>query len=164
MLDLNLVPHAVYKIQDAWYPRVQERYGVPLDSRHKWTKTDWEMFAAAASDDPATHKLFIDLLYRFIDDGKTDAPFTDLMESTTGDFPKQPEDPLIHFLARPVVGGHFSFLAKAKADKANAVREGEYRYGDENDVITGRHRKGEDGKRKSGSRSSGSQRAFQIEP
>ncbi|EST06759.1 protein of unknown function DUF1793 [Kalmanozyma brasiliensis GHG001] len=166
MLDLNLVPRAVYKIQDAWYPRVAEQYGVPLDSRHKWTKTDWEMFAAAASDDPATHKLFIELLYRFIDDGKTDAPFTDLMESTTGDFPKWPHDPLIHFLARPVVGGHFAFLAKMKADKANGVKEGAYRYGDENDVITGKPRPGKGGKdgemRKSKSTSSGSQRAFQI--
>ncbi|CCF48728.1 hypothetical protein NDA11_007682 [Ustilago hordei] len=177
LLNLNLVPHAVYKIQDGWYPRVQEKYGVPLDSRHKWTKTDWEMFAAAASDDPATHKLFIDLLYAFIRDGKTDAPFTDLMESTTGDFPKQPEDPLIHFLARPVVGGHFSFLAKAKADKANGIAEGAYRYGDENDVITGRNvtkPPGKDSKKqkpfqlsdltrkKSNKLSSGSQRAFQL--
>ncbi|SAM86279.1 probable glutaminase A [Ustilago bromivora] len=177
LLDLNLVPHAVYKIQDGWYPRVQEKYGVPLDSRHKWSKTDWEMFAAAASDDPATHKLFIDLLYAFIRDGKTDAPFTDLMESTTGDFPKQPEDPLIHFLARPVVGGHFSFLAKAKADKANGIAEGAYRYGDENDVITARNDTkppGKDSKKqkpfqlsdltskKSNKLSSGSQRAFQL--
>ncbi|CDU24620.1 probable glutaminase A [Sporisorium scitamineum] len=171
LLDLNLVPEAVYKIQDAWYPRVQEKYGVPLDSRHKWTKTDWEMFAAAASDDPATHALFIGLLYKFIEDGKTDAPFTDLMESTTGDFPKQPEDPLIHFLARPVVGGHFSFLAKAKADQANGVAKGGYRYGDENDVITQKPQqpgkggdKKPDRKKKSASVSSGSQRAFQIEP
>ena len=168
LLDLNLVPEAVYKIQDAWYPRVQEKYGVPLDSRHKWTKTDWEMFAAAASDNPATHKLFIELLYRFIKDGKTDAPFTDLMESTTGDFPKQPEDPLIHFLARPVVGGHFSFLAKAKADKANGVAQGGYKYGNENDVITNKPQpdkggnKKQGGKKKSASLSSGSQRAFQI--
>lgn len=169
LLDLNLVPEAVYKIQDAWYPRVQEKYGVPLDSRHKWAKTDWEMFAAAASDDPATHKLFIELLYAFIRDGKTDAPFTDLMESTTGDFPKQPEDPLIHFLARPVVGGHFSFLAKAKADTANGVSKGAYRYGNENDVITnstvphkGGKKEGADRKKKSALLSSGSQRAFQL--
>lgn len=181
MLDLNLVPEAVYKIQDAWYPRVQEKYGVPLDSRHKWTKTDWEMFAAAASDDPATHKLFIELLYKFIEDGKSDAPFTDLMESTTGDFPKQPEDPLIHFLARPVVGGHFSFLAKSKADKANGVASGAYKYGNDNDVISNKtsatseaagkqaafqapmHVGTPDERRKkSNSLSSGSQRAFQI--
>ncbi|PWY98696.1 DUF1793-domain-containing protein [Testicularia cyperi] len=135
LLNLNLVPSAVYKIQDAWYPRVAETYAVPLDSRHKWAKTDWEMFAAAASDDPATHKLFIDLLYKFVSNGLTDAPLTDLMESTTGDFPKQPDDPLIYFLARPVVGGHFAFLAKARADAANDVTK--YKYGDENDVITG---------------------------
>lgn len=170
LLNLNLVPHAVYKIQDAWYPRVQEKYGVPLDSRHKWTKTDWEMFAAAASDDAATQKLFIDLLYSFISAGKTDAPFTDLMESTTGDFPKEPEDPLIHFLARPVVGGHFSFLAKAKADKANGVSSGGYEYGDENDVITNKPQPGQGGNKKQQERkksamlSSGSQRAFQVQP
>lgn len=134
LLNLELVPKVVYEIQDSWYPRVAEKYAIPLDSRHKWAKTDWEMFAAAASDNAATHALFINLLHKFISNRLTDAPLTDLMEATTGDFPKHPDDPLIHFLARPVVGGHFAFLAKHRADKANGVTS--YHYGDQNDVTT----------------------------
>lgn len=126
LLNLRLVPKRIYDIQDAWYPVVAEKYAVPLDSRHKWAKTDWEMFAAASSANASTRNLFINRLYAFVSNGKTDAPFTDLMESTTGDFPKQPNDPLIYFLARPVVGGHFALLALDKADKANGVVKYEY--------------------------------------
>lgn len=64
---------------------------------------------------------------------------TDLYESTTGDFPKQPFDPLIYFIARPVVGGHFFHLTLQKADKANGISASNpYKYGPKsNDVIGG---------------------------
>ncbi|PWN48488.1 putative glutaminase A [Violaceomyces palustris] len=121
ILNLGLVPTQVYDTQDAWYRQVVQEWALPLDSRHKWSKTDWQMFAAATSRSNKTRDLLIALLHKFASNGRTDAPLTDLMESTTGDFPKQPDDPLIYFLARPVVGGHFSFLALDKADRANGV-------------------------------------------
>lgn len=37
-LGLNLVPKSVYDMQSAWYPTVALRYGVPLDTRHSYTK------------------------------------------------------------------------------------------------------------------------------
>ncbi|EPQ25643.1 uncharacterized protein PFL1_06780 [Pseudozyma flocculosa PF-1] len=127
LLNLQLVPRKIYDIQDAWYAQKALKYAVPLDSRHKWAKTDWEMFAAATTDDPKARDLFIDLLYAFVSNGLTDAPFTDLMQADTGDFPKDSTgEPTIHFLARPVVGGHFALLAKAKADKANGVSQYAY--------------------------------------
>ncbi|CAO1618701.1 unnamed protein product [Jaminaea pallidilutea] len=137
LLNLKLVPRSVYDMQDKWYPQVAQRWGVPLDSRHNWTKSDWEMFTSAVSSSNSTRNLFIDKLYRFYSNGRTDAPATDLYESTTGDFPKQPFDPLIYFLARPVVGGHFMHLALAAADKANGIdADHPYAYGPKsNDVL-----------------------------
>lgn len=39
-LGLDLVPQSVYDMQSAFYPTVKEQYGVPLDTRHTWTKSE----------------------------------------------------------------------------------------------------------------------------
>jgi hypothetical protein len=38
-LGLNLVPQSIYDMQSAFYPTVRENFGVPLDTRHTWTKS-----------------------------------------------------------------------------------------------------------------------------
>lgn len=40
-LGLNLVPQSVYEMQSAFYPTVEARYGVPLDTRHDLAKSEW---------------------------------------------------------------------------------------------------------------------------
>jgi hypothetical protein len=37
-LGLGLVPQSVYDMQSAFYPTQKRRFGVPLDTRHAWTK------------------------------------------------------------------------------------------------------------------------------
>ena len=37
-LNLGLVPQSVYDMQSAFYPTVELEYGVPLDTRHNYTK------------------------------------------------------------------------------------------------------------------------------
>ena len=37
-LGLNLVPQSIYDMQSAFYPTVEEQYGVPLDTRHDYAK------------------------------------------------------------------------------------------------------------------------------
>ena len=37
-LNLNLVPKSVYQMQSNFYPTIRKPYGVPLDTRHEWTK------------------------------------------------------------------------------------------------------------------------------
>ena len=39
-LGLKLVPQSVYDMQSAFYPTVKNQYGVPLDTRHTWTKSE----------------------------------------------------------------------------------------------------------------------------
>ena len=126
LLNLQLVPKSIYTILDNWYPKVIEKYGLPLDSRHKWGKSDWAIFAAAASASTDTKNKLINRLYTFMSNGLTDSPFTDLYETTTGDTPKEPYDPMVHFLARPVVGGLFSLMVREKADKANGITNYKY--------------------------------------
>lgn len=106
LLRLDLVPRSVYDMQSAFYPTVSYDFGIPLDTRHKYTKSDWEMFAAAVASD-STKNMMIHDLAKFIDQTHTSSPMTDLYDAETGNWP----DGAGHFAARPVVGGHFALLA-----------------------------------------------------
>lgn len=104
LLGLNLVPQAIYDMQSAFYPTVAETYGVPLDTRNVFTKSDWQMWTAAIASH-STKTIFISLLAKWINETPTNRAFTDLYNTQTGDFAGG------QFIARPVVGGHFALLA-----------------------------------------------------
>jgi hypothetical protein len=105
LLNTNLVPQEVYDMQSAFYPTVQEKYGVPLDTRNRYyTKSDWELFCAAIASDE-TRDMFISDLAKWVNETPTSKPFTDLYQTNDGSFP-----PGIEFKARPVMGGLFALL------------------------------------------------------
>lgn len=104
LLDTRLVPKSVYQMQSDFYPRVNLTYGVPLDTRHSYTKSDWQMFCAAIAAS-STKEMFISDLAKFVQQTPTDRAFTDFYDVSTADFGGGP------FVARPVVGGHFALLA-----------------------------------------------------
>lgn len=43
------VDEKIYKIQSDWYHNVRQKYGLPLDNRHLYSKTDWEFFTLAVT-------------------------------------------------------------------------------------------------------------------
>lgn len=45
----GFVSSSIYKIQSDWYHNVRQRFGLPLDSRHLYAKSDWEFFAVSIS-------------------------------------------------------------------------------------------------------------------
>ena len=47
LLGTQLVPTSVYTMQSDFYPNVENTYGVPLDTRHDYTKNDWQMVRIA---------------------------------------------------------------------------------------------------------------------
>lgn len=47
--DEAFIPDKIYQMQSDWYSAVLQQYGLPLDSRHLYTKSDWEFFAAAVT-------------------------------------------------------------------------------------------------------------------
>lgn len=115
LLGLNFIPQSLYSMQSAWYPTVSQLFGVPLDNRHSYTKSDWEMWTAATCS-PSTRRLFVNALAYWLNSTSTDRPFTDLYETIdTGSYPASPGP--IYFNARPVVGGHFSLLALVRRDE-----------------------------------------------
>ncbi|KAJ6598936.1 hypothetical protein DFH09DRAFT_1356105 [Mycena vulgaris] len=103
LLKLDLFPDSIYQMQTSWYRSVKQAYGVALDTRHTYTKSDWQIFTAAIMSDNNTRDMFISAVKASASDGLSSQPFGDWYEARDG----TPEG----FRARPVVGGHLALLA-----------------------------------------------------
>lgn len=113
-----LPPH-LYTNQSQHYARVMQTYGLPLDSRHRYTKSDWA-FSAAAVASPAVRSQIYRATAKWLNETEIDAPFSDLYETEgRGGWP---EGGGLYFKARPVVGGHFAQLAMERACGARGGR------------------------------------------
>jgi hypothetical protein len=87
-----------------------QRYGLPLDSRHLYTKSDWA-FQAAAVASPEVRDSIIYATAKWLNETSTNKPFSDLYDTEgSGGFAEGTE-----FKARPVVGSHFAGLALERA-------------------------------------------------
>ncbi|KAL9009860.1 MAG: hypothetical protein Q9173_005150 [Seirophora scorigena] len=112
LLNLPIIPDSLYALQSAFYPSVSQVFGVPLDNRHSYTKSDESLWTAATCA-PETRRLFVNGLAYWLNVTSTDRAFSDLFETIgEGGYPVSP-DP-VFFIARPVAGGHFSLLALEK--------------------------------------------------
>ncbi|EPE35110.1 hypothetical protein GLAREA_10806 [Glarea lozoyensis ATCC 20868] len=111
----SFVNERIYKIQSDWYHNVRQKYGLPLDSRHLYSKSDWEFFAVAVASKQVREEI-VDSIALWVNETSTDKPLTDLYDTEgTGGFPG------FEFKARPVVGGHFAFLALERACGGKAM-------------------------------------------
>ncbi|KAF5390714.1 hypothetical protein D9757_002684 [Collybiopsis confluens] len=111
LLQLNLFPDDIYTMQTNWYKTVQGAFGVPLDTRHTYTKSDWQIFTSAIMTDTAVRDMFISSVTKFASGGTSSQPLTDWYDTVSG----APQS----FRARPVVGGHLALLALDNASISN---------------------------------------------
>lgn len=111
LLGLDFVDQEIFDMQSAFYPTVALEYAVPLDTRHTWAKSDWEIFAAAVAS-TETRDMFISKLAHWVGATSSNRAMTDLFDAVTGGFP----NPGPTFVARPVMGGMFALLALPKTD------------------------------------------------
>ena len=117
---VGFVPRHVYEKQSVWYHNVRQKYGVPLDSRHLYTKTDWEFFATAVAS-KAVRSEVLESVAKWVNETNTNLPFTDLHDTEgKGGFAGPA------FFARPVVGGHFAFLALERSCGGRAMQGLDY--------------------------------------
>ena len=98
VLGFNLFPAEVARGETAAYRKFANDFGVPLDSRRTYTKSDWIMWCAAMAEDRADFDALVSGIYRFANETPSRVPLSDWYE-TVG------EGRFVAFIARSVVGG-----------------------------------------------------------
>ena len=109
LLKLQIFPEKVAETEIAYYLTKQNKYGLPLDNRETYTKTDWIMWTATMAQDKATFEKFIEPVYLFMDETTTRVPMSDWVFT---------DNPIQRgFQARSVVGGYFIKMLEEKLTK-----------------------------------------------
>ncbi|KAL4917524.1 hypothetical protein BDW62DRAFT_211209 [Aspergillus aurantiobrunneus] len=109
LLNLRTFPKGAYQMGNTFFKSVRAEYGVPLDDRQDWAKSDWNMWLAGTFDDLTTRSEFVDDLWAFMSNGKHSWPFSDRYVATSAKG-HEPGYPVL-CRARPTVGGHFALMA-----------------------------------------------------
>ncbi len=106
LLGYNLFDADIADSEVAFYLKTMNEYGLPLDERRNYTKSDWIVWSATMADSKAEFEQFIAPLYRFYNETVDRVPM--------GDWYNTDSKHHIMFRARSVVGGYFIKLLEER--------------------------------------------------
>ena len=97
--NTHLFPNNAMQKEVKYYLTRQNDFGLPLDIRKDYTKSDWIMWSAAMAEDMETFQKFVDPLYNYIHHTPSRVPISDWHDTKTSE--------MVGFKARSVIGGYW---------------------------------------------------------
>lgn len=108
----NIFPNNAMEKEVKYYLTKQNKYGLPLDCRKDYTKSDWIMWSASMAKDNKTFLKFVAPVYKYINETESRVPLSDWHDTKTGLYE--------HFICRSVIGGYWMKVLMDKMLQNNA--------------------------------------------
>lgn len=106
LFGFSLIGKEICKAEINYYLKQNNKYGIPLDSRETYTKSDWLLWVAGLTDDKDKREQIYKPVIGFLKNSPERRPFSDWYGTIEGE---------IHFfINRSVQGGIFTPLLKEK--------------------------------------------------
>lgn len=109
ILDLDIFPKSVREKEIDFYLSKQQEYGLPLDNRETYTKSDWVLWTATLADSEEDFKALVAPVWKYANETSDRVPVSDWHRTT--------DAKVMNFRARSVVGGYFIKLLEMKLDE-----------------------------------------------
>ena len=98
VMKFGLLPEEFYERETDSYVARMNKYGLPLDSRRSYTKSDWLLWVAAMAREETFRQLIAPVV-KYLRESESRVAFSDWYDTETGRFE--------NFIARSVQGGLF---------------------------------------------------------